>query len=430
MVGLAAAMLLAQGWRGAEPITQGLAEFGQRPLQAASAVAVRHDLCSPILRLDLRREPPALPAAGRLASLRPAWYAACSGRRRTRRFVTRSARMGNGGKVSTTLAMMVLGFSAPASALDEVTFGTNWKAEAEHGGFYQAVADGTYERHGLKVTIRPGGPQVNHSQLLAAGRIDFNMGGNLFEQFNFTQNQIPMVTVAAFFQKEPQVLLAHPGTGVDGFEDLKDKTILLGTDGRLTFWLWLKQTYGLSDDQVKPYTFSPAPFLADRNSVQQGYITSEPFAILQQGGFEPVPLIMADAGYDTYSTTVETSWKLVQEKPDLVQRFIDASAEGWYTYLYGDPSKANALIKEDNAEMSDEQIAYSIEALKRHGIVDSGEALEKGIGVMTKERWDSFFQKAVGWGLYPASLPIEKGYTLQFVGKGAGITVKKQLIGR
>lgn len=338
--------------------------------------------------------------------------------------------MGNGGKVSTVLAVMVLGLSAPASALDEVTFGTNWKAEAEHGGFYQAVADGTYERHGLKVTIRPGGPQVNHSQLLAAGRIDFNMGGNLFEQFNFTQNQIPMVTVAAFFQKEPQVLLAHPGTGVDGFGDLKDKTILLGTDGRLTFWLWLKQTYGLSDDQLKPYTFSPAPFLADRNSVQQGYITSEPFAILQQGGFEPVPLIMADAGYDTYSTTVETSSKLVEENPDLVQRFIDASAEGWYTYLYGDPSKANALIKEDNAEMSDEQIAYSIETLKRHGIVDSGEALEKGIGVMTKERWDSFFQKAVSWDLYPANLPIEKGYTLQFVGKGAGLAIKKQLTGQ
>ena len=338
--------------------------------------------------------------------------------------------MGNGGKVSAALAVMVLGLSAPASALDEVTFGTNWKAEAEHGGFYQAVADGTYERHGLKVTIRPGGPQVNHSQLLAAGRIDFNMGGNLFEQFNFTQNQIPMVTVAAFFQKEPQVLLAHPGTGVDGFEDLKDKTILLGTDGRLTFWLWLKQTYGLSDDQVKPYTFSPAPFLADRNAVQQGYITSEPFAILQQGGFEPVPLIMAEAGYDTYSTTIETSWKLVQENPDLVQRFIDASAEGWYTYLYGDPSKANALIKQDNAEMSDEQIAYSIEALKRHGIVDSGDALEKGIGVMTRERWESFFQKAVSWDLYPASLPIEKGYTLQFVGKGAGLEIKKQLTGQ
>jgi NitT/TauT family transport system substrate-binding protein len=342
--------------------------------------------------------------------------------------------MGNGGRTGlapgVALAAAVLGWSATALALDELTFGTNWKAEAEHGGFYQAVADGTYERHGLKVTIRPGGPQVNHSQLLAAGRIDLNMGGSLFEQFSFLQNDVPMVTVAAFFQKEPQVLLAHPDAGIDSFEDLKGKTILLGNDGRLTYWLWLKQAYGLTDDQIKPYTFNPAPFLADKGSVQQGYVTSEPYAIKQQGGFEPVALVMADAGYDTYSTMIQTSWKLVQEKPDVVQRFIDASAEGWYTYLYGDPSKANALIKADNAEMGDDQIEFSRQAMKHYGIVDSGDAAEKGIGVMTKERWDSFFKKAVGWGVYPASLPIEKGYTLQFVGKGTGIPLRKQLTGK
>ena len=342
--------------------------------------------------------------------------------------------MGNGGRIdaafAAALAGVVLGWSAPSLALDELTFGTNWKAEAEHGGFYQAVADGTYERHGLKVTIRPGGPQVNHSQLLAAGRIDLNMGGSMFEQFSFLQNDVPMVTVAAFFQKEPQVLLAHPDAGIASFEDLKGKTILLGNDGRLTYWLWLKQAYGLTDDQIKPYTFSPAPFLADKSSVQQGYVTSEPFAIRQQGGFEPVALVMADAGYDTYSTMVQTSWKLVQEKPDVVQRFIDASAVGWYSYLYGDPAKANALIKADNAEMGDDQIEFSRQALKQYGIVDSGDALEKGIGVMTKERWDSFFKKAVGWGVYPASLPVEKGYTLQFVGKGTGIQLRKQLTGK
>jgi NitT/TauT family transport system substrate-binding protein len=342
--------------------------------------------------------------------------------------------MGNGGRTGlapgVALAAAVLGWSAAALALDELTFGTNWKAEAEHGGFYQAAADGTYERHGLRVTIRPGGPQVNHSQLLAAGRIDLNMGGSMFEQFSFLQNDVPMVTVAAFFQKEPQVLLAHPGAGIDGFDDLKGKTLLIGNDGRLTFWLWLKQAYGLTDDQIKPYTFNPAPFLADKSSVQQGYVTSEPYAIKQQGGFEPVALVMADAGYDTYSTMIQTSWRLVQEKPDLVQRFIDASAEGWYSYLYGDPSKANALIKADNAEMGDDQIEFSRQAMKQYGIVDSGDAIEKGIGVMTNERWDSFFKKAVGWDVYPASLPVEKGYTLQFVGKGTGIQLRKQLTGK
>ena len=321
MVALAAAVLLAQGCRGAEPVAERRRQLRQHP--SATPLVPSPPPC--LLLPD--------PATVVRCLQRPVLDDAV-GNRESGRWATEA---GLGLRPGVALAAAVLGWSATALALDELTFGTNWKAQAEHGGFYQAVADGTYERHGLKVTIRPGGPQVNHSQLLAAGRIDFNMGGNLFEQFNFLQNDVPMVTVAAIFQKEPQVLLAHPDAGIDGFEDLKGKTLLFGNDGRLTFWLWLKQAYGLTDEQIKPYTFNPAPFLADKSSVQQGYVTSEPFAIQQQGGFEPVVLVMADAGYDTYSTTIETSWKLVQEKPDLVQRFVDATAEGWYTYLYGDP---------------------------------------------------------------------------------------------
>ena len=327
--------------------------------------------------------------------------------------------------VAALLATCTMG--AGASAADKLTFGTNWKAEAEHGGFYEAVADGTYARHGLEVTIRQGGPQVNHSQLLAAGRIDLNMGGNLFGQFNFTQNDIPMVTVAAIFQKEPQVIIAHPD--VTSFAGLKGKTIFLGSDGRLTFWLWLKQAYGLEDSQLRPYSFSAAPFLADKNSAQQGYVTSEPFAIQKEGGFKPSVLVMADHGYDTYSTTIETSKKMVSERPDVVQRFVDASIEGWYTYLYGDPTPANKLIKADNPEMTDEQIAFSIHAMKEYGIVDSGDALKEGIGAMTKERWASFYKKAVGWGAYPGNLPVDQMYTLAFVNHRHGLDLKKKLTG-
>ena len=180
---------------------------------------------------------------------------------------------------------------------------------------------------------------------------------------------------------------------------------------------------------MKPYTFNPAPFLADTNSVQQGYVTSEPFAIEQQGGFEPVVLMMADSGYDTYSTTIETSQKLVDENPDLVQRFVNATIEGWYNYLYGDNSKANELIKADNPEMTDEQIAFSIEAMKKYGIVDSGDALTMGIGAMTDERWESFFTKSVVWGVYPADLPYKTGYTMKFVNQGHGLELKKKLTG-
>ncbi len=317
-----------------------------------------------------------------------------------------------------------LATAGAAQALDEVTFGTNWKAQGEHGGFYQAVADGIYEKHGLDVTIRPGGPQVNHSQLLAAGTIDFNMGGGLFGAFNYVQNDIPMVVVAATFQKDPQILMAHPDQGFATLADLQGQPILISQDARTGYWEWLKAEYGFTDDQIRPYTFNPAPFLADEEAIQQGYLSSEPFAVEREGGFTPQVFLLADYGYSPYSTTIETSWRLVEENPDLVQRFVDASIEGWYSYLYGDPSPANALIKQDNPDMTDEQIAYSIAKMKEYGIVDSGDALELGIGAMTDERWRSFFEFAAEAGLYPADLDLSRAYTTQFVNNKVGLELK------
>jgi len=318
--------------------------------------------------------------------------------------------------------------AGPASALDEVTFGTNWKAQAEHGGYYQAVATGIYEEHGLDVTIRPGGPQVNHAQLLAAGRIDFNMGGNMFTSFNYVENDVPALTIAAIFQKEPQVLLAHPGQGIESFADLADATILVGQGGRITYWRWLKAEYGLTDDQLEPYTFNPAPFIADPNSVQQGYVTSEPLAIEREGGFEPVVLIMADAGYDSYSTTIDVMRPFMEADPDLVQRFVDASILGWYSFLYGDPEPAYELIKQDNPDMTDEQMRFSRAKLLEYGIVDSGDALELGIGAMTDERWTSFWEKTVDWGVYPKDMDYRAAYTLDFVNEGVGLELKAELL--
>jgi NitT/TauT family transport system substrate-binding protein len=328
-------------------------------------------------------------------------------------------------RAATFSALALLSLAGEAQALDQVTFGTNWKAEAEHGGFYQAVATGIYAKHGLEVTIRPGGPQVNHAQLLAAGQIDFNMAGNVFSAFNYVLNDIPMVTVAAIFQKDPQILMAHPDQGFDTLADLKGRPILISQDARTTFWEWLKARFGFTDDMIRPYTFNPAPFLADPGAIQQGYVTSEPFAIEREGGFAPQVFLLADAGYDTYSTTIETSWRLVEDNPELVQRFIDGSIEGWYSYLYGDPAPANALIKADNPEMTDEQIAYSIAKLKAYGIVDSREALEVGIGAMTDRRWHDFFQFAADAGLYPKDLDLSRAYTLQFVNKKVGMELKK-----
>jgi NitT/TauT family transport system substrate-binding protein len=326
-------------------------------------------------------------------------------------------------------AVAICGVPAIAQgALDAVTFGTNWKAQAEHGGYYQAVATGIYRDHGLDVTVRAGGPQVNHSQLLLAGAIDFNMGGSCFGALNFVAENLPFLVVGTAFQKDPQVLIAHPGQGNDSLADLVGKPILISADARTTYWVFLKARYGYTDAQIRPYTFNMGPFLADPSAIQQGYVTSEPFAI-RQAGLDPVVMLLADSGYNTYSTTIETSRRLVDEKPDLVQRFVDATALGWYSYLYGDPEPGNVLIKKDNPEMTDAQIAYSIEAMREYGIVDSGDSETMGIGAMTDARWQSFFDLLVAEGAYPADLAVGDAYTLGFVNKGVGLDLKRQLTG-
>jgi len=306
------------------------------------------------------------------------------------------------------------------AAAETVSFGTDWKAEAEHGGYYQAIATGIYRQHGLEVTLRQGGPQVNHAQLLAAGRLDFNLAPNSFGPLNFTAENIPMVAVAALFQKDPSVLIAHPGQGNDSLAALKGKPIMIGSDTRITSWMFLKSKLGYTDDQIRPYTFSVAPFLVDPSAVQQGYLSSEPFTIESQG-VKPVVLLLADAGYSSYGSLIQTSDKLVQEKPDLVQRFVDASVEGWYGYLYSDPRPANELIKRDNPEMTDALLAYGIAKIKGYGIVDSGDAKTNGIGAMTEARWRDFFETMANAGVYSKNLDFHKAYTLRFVNKKVGM---------
>ena len=306
------------------------------------------------------------------------------------------------------------------AAAETVSFGTDWKAEAEHGGYYQAIATGIYRQHGLEVTLRQGGPQVNHAQLLAAGRLDFNLAPNSFGPLNFTAENIPMVAVAALFQKDPSVLIAHPGQGNDSLAALKGKPIMIGSDTRITSWTFLKSKLGYTDDQIRPYTFSVAPFLVDPSAVQQGYLSSEPFTIESQG-VKPVVLLLADAGYSSYGSLIQTSDKLVQEKPDLVQRFVDASVEGWYGYLYGDPRPANELIKRDNPEMTDALLAYGIAKIKQYGIVDSGDAKTNGIGAMTEARWRDFLETMANAGVYSKDLDFHKAYTLRFVNKKVGM---------
>lgn len=310
-----------------------------------------------------------------------------------------------------------------AFAQDRVVFGLDWKAEAEYGGYYQALATGIYARHGLSVEIREGGPQVNHMQLLMAGRLDFNLGGG--RAIDFVQQDLPFIAVAAIFQKEPAILIAHPGVGNDSFTALKGKPIEIGADTRNGWWRFLAARFGYSDSQIRPYTFNLAPFLANKNLVQQGYLGSEPFLVRQRAGFDPVVLLVADAGYSGYANIVTTSTKLAHERPDLVQRFVDASIEGWYSYLYGDPSPANRLIRKANPDMPEDLLAYGRNVMISHGIVDSGDAKTLGIGAMTDKRWHEFYQSMAAVGVYQKGLDVSRAYTTRFVDHHTGMDLKR-----
>ena len=315
------------------------------------------------------------------------------------------------------LIALLLLLALPARAADHVAFGLDWLAEAEYGGYYQALATGAYARHGLDVEIRQGGPQVNQAQLLLAGRLDFVISSNSFIALNFAQQGLPFVAVAAMFQKDPSIILAHPGVGNDSFAALRGKPIMIGSDTRIGWWNFVREKFGYSDAQIRPYAFNLAPFLADPHALQQGYLASEPFLIKQVGGFTPVVLSLADAGFAGYASLIATSRDKVEHNPDLVKRFLAATAEGWHDYLNGDPAPGNALIRKANPEMSPELLADGREALKSHGIVESGDTAPLGIGAMTDARWRDFFSSMVAAKLYAADLEYRAAYTLAFVNK-------------
>jgi NitT/TauT family transport system substrate-binding protein len=311
-----------------------------------------------------------------------------------------------------------LAFAVPAFALDEITFGTNWVAEAEHGGFYHAAIDGTYEKYGLKVNIIAKADQA----MLLGGKMQFYMQGNLLGTFSAVEQGVPVIEVAAMFQKDPQIIMAHPEAGLKEFGDLaKLKSIFIGDDLYVTGYQWMKAAYpGITDEQRKPYNYSIAPFLADKESGQQGYLTSEPFAVMKEGGFEPTVFLMADAGYTTYSTMIEGMADYVAANPDITKRFVEASIIGWYNYLYGDNKAANDWIKKDNPDMSDEQIAFTIKQMKDYGLLMSGEAESGGIGCFSEAGVKAFYDKMVEAKVVRAGLDLSKAYTTEYVCKGLG----------
>jgi NitT/TauT family transport system substrate-binding protein len=307
-----------------------------------------------------------------------------------------------------------------AHAADKIRLLTSWRAEAEHGGFYQAIADGTYKAAGLDVELLQGGPQVNGAQVLIGGGTDVAVISGSAIVLNMVAQGTPFVAVAAFFQKDPQVVICHKEQGFKTLADLKGHPILIGASGRLTYWKFLKDAYGFSDDQIRPYTFSMAPFLADKGVCQQGYVTSEPYSI-REAGVEPQVFLFADYGYLPYSSLFVTSKKLVTERPDVMQRFVDASIKGWYAYFKGPRDAANDMIIKDNPQYTKPLAEFTAQELLNAGIMESGDAKTLGIGAMTDARWKAFFEEEVKLGDFKPDLDWRAAYTTQFVNKKVGM---------
>ena len=310
--------------------------------------------------------------------------------------------------------------TAPAEGTPtKIRFATDWRAQAEQGGFYQAVATGEYAKRGLDVQIVQGGPGVNVPQLLASGAVEAGMGSNSFIVMNLAKENIPVKAVAAMMQKDPQVLTAHPDQGLEKIADLKGRPILLSDASVSAFWVWLKSKYGFTDDQVRKYTFNAAPFLSDKRVVQQGYVTSEPYTIEKQAGLKAKVFLLADEGYPGYATMILVPDSMIASNPAAVKAFVEGSAAGWKSYLEGDAAPGDALIKKDNPEMTQDVLDQAREKLRSYGIVDSGDAKTGGIGVMTDARWAEFFKVASEQGVYPPTMDYKRAYTLQFVAPAA-----------
>jgi NitT/TauT family transport system substrate-binding protein len=313
------------------------------------------------------------------------------------------------------LALVLAAGVTPATAATKITFVTDWKAQAEHGGFYEALAEGLYAKRGLDVKIVQGGPDVNVPQLLAGGAADFGMGSNSFITMNIVRQGLPIRAVMAIFQKDPQVLMSHPRRDINSLGDMKGKPVLISAASMTAFWPWLKAKFGFTDSQIRKYTFNLAPFIVDPNAIQEGYLTSEPFTVEQKAGWKPKVFLLADYGYPGYANMVLVPQKWIDTNPKAVQAFVQATRDGWLHYLDKDPRPGNALIKKANPDMTDAIIAQSIARMKQYNLVLSKDGLDFGLGSMTDKRWKTFYDTMASEGLYPRGLDYRKAFELRFV---------------
>lgn len=305
-------------------------------------------------------------------------------------------------------------FFSSASGLSaeerEIIFATDWKAQAEHGGFYQALAKGYYKKRGLKVIIRPGGPQTDNPRLMAAGALDLAMASNNFQPLNLLAAGVNVKIVMASFQKDPQVLMVHPEMSASGIAGLKGRPIFMSDSAIATFWPWLKVRFQFDDSQIRKYTYSLAPWLVNKNTVQEGYLSSEPFSA-GRAGVEPQVFLFADEGYSGYSGMVMVRNAYLNKNTETVKAFVEASIEGWQSYIWDDPAEGNELILSDNPEMTKDLLSFAVTAMKANAMLGS----QNDVGKISADRWSRFHREMAALGLFHPNLNANEVLSLEFL---------------
>jgi NitT/TauT family transport system substrate-binding protein len=320
-------------------------------------------------------------------------------------------------KANAALAACLAFTALGAAAQEKLTYISTWRAQAEHGGYYQALAKGYYKDCGVDLSIRPAGPGVNPQQMFAAGAVDIMMASHSEVVLQLNQQGFASRAVMAVFQKNPQILMTHAGNGIEKIEDMRGKPVMVNANSRNTYWAFLKVKYGFTDEQIRPYSGQIAPWLVDKSAIQQAFVTNEPYRVNKETGQQPKVFMLSELGWGSYASISIVPQKLIDTKPKAVQCFVDASRKGWDEFLNKDASPAVALIKKDNPDNPDDVIEYVIKTMKARGIVQSGDALTQGIGAMSDQRWKDFVAMQVQAGLVPAGFDHRTVYTNQFLAK-------------
>jgi NitT/TauT family transport system substrate-binding protein len=332
-----------------------------------------------------------------------------TGRRSVRRPVTRRAALTFAG-AGMALAGAGLGFSQPARAAIKFRVLTNFYAEPGHGGIYQAKVTGLYEKAGLDVEIKQGGPQINGMQLLTGGEADILMGSAI-GAIAGVQNGAPVVVIAPTYQFDMQCIVTRPD--VPSIAALRGKTILVSTLGRGSYWLWMKDKYGFTDDQVAPYTGNYQPFIQDPTMGLGGVATSEPYRI-EQAGVKNRYFLLAKEGYPPYGYPLLTMRPTIQKDRDAIARFVRATLEGWKSFL-ADPAPGLAAIKAERSDVTDGFLQYSVKTIRELGGVDGVETKTAGLGTMNDTRWRELADFMLKAGLLKPATDWQAAYTTEFV---------------